>query len=283
MSSMDLYDLYDMFADARSFAVIGNAGTILTYENGAKIDAYDVVVRFNCAYTAGAEEKVGTRTDILCANAFRTLDHCASPSETLRPRCVVNFANKSPRDGEFDRRRFAEWAGAVPTLFTWAPDLIGVPQGLRTRPLTQGTYLLFTLLRLFRVERLFVTGFTFYRPVAGTRLKYFEGGIGDMGISHELDEEAVIFAHILNSFDGELEVTPEVAEVLGRQDKTTVKRGLLAGPKAAADLNTVEWLKGWLSWKLIRSGVALRRSVEQHKTIDFDRYKRRKRKKEEPA
>lgn len=283
MSSLGLYDLYDMFADARSFAVVGNAGTILTYENGAKIDSYDVVVRFNCAYTAGAESKVGTRTDILCANAFRTLDNCASPSQTLKPRLVVNFANKSPRDGEFDRARFAEWVGPLPTLFTWAPDLIGVPQGLRTRPLTQGTYLLFTLLRLFKVERMFVTGFTFYRPVAGTRLKYFEGGVGDMGISHELDEEAVIFAHILNSFDGELDVTPEVADLLGRQDKTAVKRGLLAGPKVASELSTLETAKSWLSWKLIRTGVALRRSVEQHKTVDFDRFKKRKRRKEKPA
>lgn len=172
MQRLGLYDFYSMFEHARSFALVGNAGTILAYDNGAEIDSHDVVIRFNCAFTDGIEAKIGARTDVICANIGRNLDTCPSPATTCRPRCIVNFADRSPRDGNCEPDRFVEWCADTPTLITWAPDLIGIPQGRRTRQLTQGTYMLFTILRLFRVERLFVTGFTMYQPVPGRPPKY---------------------------------------------------------------------------------------------------------------
>ena len=49
------------------------------------------------------------------------------------------------RLGWGDPAPFAAWTGDLPVLLTWAPDLIGVAQGTRTRQLTQGTYMLYNV------------------------------------------------------------------------------------------------------------------------------------------
>jgi hypothetical protein len=282
MQRIGLYDFYRMFADARSFAVVGNAGTILDYDNGALIDSHDVVVRFNCAYVEGVTAKVGGRTDILCANIGRSLEICPSPSVTLRPRCVVNFADRSPRDGDCEPEKFEEWVGELPALVTWAPDLIGVAQGTRTRQLTQGTYLLFTLLRLFRVERLFITGFTMYRPVAGRPMQYIHARDARAGMSHDLDEEARILTGMLSSFEGELRVTTEVEAFLRQADSVNAPRSGFLGRQKTGETTWLERLRGRIAWKLISKGFAMRRSLEARSGVDFalierDEHRRRKR------
>jgi hypothetical protein len=265
-----LYDFHAMFESARSFAVIGNAGTVLDHENGARIDACDVVVRFNCAYTAGIEAKVGSRTDILCANIGKSLAECPSPARTLRPRCVVSFATKSPRDGDCDPVPFAAWTGDLPVLLTWAPDLIGVAQGTRTRQLTQGTYMLYTLLRLFRVERLLVTGFTMYRPIVGRPQKHVGRSFRTVGLAHDLGQEARILAALLGSFKGELQATPEVQELLGQA-------GGVARPESRK-VRLIDRLQGWLAWRLIDAGIGLRRSLERRTSFDVESFKHSRRK-----
>lgn len=282
MKPIGLYDFYDMFAAARSFAVVGNAGTILSYDNGVLIDSYDVVVRFNCAYTAGVEKQVGARTDIVCANIGKNLAECPSPATTLQPRCLVHFATKTPRDGNCEPDTFADWAGDLPTLITWAPDLIGVTQGARTRQLTQGTYALYTLLRLFKVERLFVTGFTMYQPTTGTPLKYFGPSVAKVGIHHDLDEEARIVATILGAFDGDLQVTPEVQALLVRHSgNVRLRCGFLGQPGAANQTTLLERLRGRIAWQLISWGFAMRRSLEERSAVDFRAYLRGKRERRE--
>lgn len=277
MKPISLYDFYDMFAAARSFAVVGNAGTILSYDNGALIDSHDVVVRFNCAYTAGVEKQIGSRTDILCANIGKSLAECPSPATTLQPRCVVHFATKTPRDGNCESDTFAEWVGDLPALITWAPDLIGIAQGARTRQLTQGTYALYTLLRLFKVERLFVTGFTMYQPTKGTALKYFGTAVAKVGIQHDLDKEARIVATILGVFDGDLQVTPEVQALFSQYaGNIRLRRGFLGQSGAANRATLLERLRGRIAWQLIRWGFAMRRSLEERSTLDFRAYQQGK-------
>lgn len=278
MQRINLYDFYDLFAQAHSFAVIGNAGTVLSYDNGALIDSYDVVVRFNCAYTAGIEAQVGTRTDILCANIGKSLAECPSPATTLQPRCVVHFATKTPRDGDCKPDTFAAWVGDLPTLITWAPDLIGIAQGMRTRQLTQGTYALYTILRLFRVERLFVTGFNMYQPVAGARTKYFGPVVKQVGIQHALDQEAAIFASLLSGFDGDLQLTDEVAALLNQHaSSASMRRRCLVPPASHGRPTVLERWRGHIAWQLLRWGFAMRRSLEQSSAVDFRAYQQGKR------
>jgi hypothetical protein len=156
----DQFDLRDMFADVRSVAIVGNAATILEFENGALIDGHDMVVRFNRAQTAGVEHKIGRRTDLLVANEKNCLDIAPSPAETLKPRCVLSFTIREPG---FDITPFREWVGDdIPTLCAPPPDIIGFDQTGRTRLLTQGSYTLYFLLNTLHIERLFLTGFTMF-------------------------------------------------------------------------------------------------------------------------
>ena len=91
MNVIDPFQFRDMFAGARSFAIVGNAPTILDYENGDLIDSYDVVVRFNRATTEGLEAKIGGRTDVLVVNVSNSRAMAPSPSETVKPRCLVCY------------------------------------------------------------------------------------------------------------------------------------------------------------------------------------------------
>src|SRR6187431_2448714 len=120
MPAIGLRAFHEMFGQARSMALVGNADTILDHASGDRIDGCDLVVRFNRAHVTGIEDKVGRRTDILVAN----------------------------RNGN------------LPTLTVFAPDLLAAAQVERARPVTMGTNALYTLVNMFRLERLFLTGFT---------------------------------------------------------------------------------------------------------------------------
>ena len=85
MPAIGLRAFHEMFAHARSMALVGNAETILEHASGERIDGCDLVVRFNRAHVAGIEDKVGRRTDILVANRNYNLRKAPSPAETLQP------------------------------------------------------------------------------------------------------------------------------------------------------------------------------------------------------
>lgn len=269
--TLDLFAFYDMFASARSFAFVGNAGSILEYENGDLIDSHDVVVRFNRAATAGIEGKVGRRTDILCANISNIPGKAPSPAETLNPRCVVHFSTKSPKDPEqCQADAFRAWVGDLPLLITFAPDPIGTPAVHRTRQLTHGTYALFGFLQLFRIEKLFLTGFTMFTPVAGTLLKQYEAPRHRIGLKHDLDAEAVIFCDILRRFQGELAMTPEVQGLVDRHGglgRDAVR--VAGGTRASLYERAVEKL----AWHSMRVGFKLRRHLEQRAALSPQRPK----------
>ena len=58
MQLIDPYQFRDLCGSARSLAIVGNAPCILDWKNGARIEAADLVVRFNRARTAGMEEAI---------------------------------------------------------------------------------------------------------------------------------------------------------------------------------------------------------------------------------
>jgi hypothetical protein len=251
---IDLQTFQDTFRTARSMAIVGNAESVLQWQSGELIDRHDIVVRFNRAYTEGVEDQVGRRTDILVANRTYSVRKAPSPAATLKPKCVVCFLEP---EREVDYAAFNAWTGCLPTLITLAPDLAPVGQFRRTRPVTMGTNALYTFLRLFQIERLFLTGFTFYGAVAGSHGVYCGTPRKARGMWHDLEDEAAIFARIVGSHRGELKATSEVADLLRRYGA-----GAPEVPDSGGGFRT-EHLYARLGWQLIRWGTRLRQRAEK--------------------
>jgi hypothetical protein len=228
---LGLRGFLELFAGARSLALVGNAETILEHANGPRIDAHDLVVRFNRTYG---------------------LHKAPSPAATLRPRCVVCFVEPEPG---IELAGFEDWVGELPCYVTLAPDLLKAAQPARTRPVTMGTNALYALTHLLAPERLFLTGFAFYGAAGAGQGVYWEDGRKSRGIFHDLDAEAAIFASIVERFPGAVETTPEVAAVLRRY-------GGRAGSAASSGGGLAERLYGAAGWRLIRWGMRLRRRAE---------------------
>jgi Glycosyltransferase family 29 (sialyltransferase) len=265
----DIYDFRDAWAGVRSVAMVGNAATILQRQNGALIDSHDLVIRFNRAHVKGIEDKIGSRTDLLVANTANSLEKAPSPADTLEPRWVLCFVQ--PQTGA-NLEPFRAWVGDIPTVITLSPDILEFATTGRTRGLTLGTYTLYTLLKLFPLERLFVTGFTMYGAAGGDSHKYYDAG-SRAGSYHDLDEEARLFSAILASFQAELQVTPEVGDVLKRHGHAP--RLQYTVDAEGADAPSLYYrLLGRLAWRFLRMGFKLRRRFEQGTSIQFDDLKR---------
>jgi Glycosyltransferase family 29 (sialyltransferase) len=270
----DQFDFRNMFAGVRSVAIVGNAATVLEFNNGELIDGYDMVVRFNRAQTTGLESKIGRRTDLLVANENNRLELAPSPAETLKPRCVLSFVLREPG---FDIAPFRRWVGDdIPTLCAVPPDIIGFEQTGRTRLLTQGTYALYFLLNSIRIERLFLTGFTMFGAGPGGAQKYYEPKERRRapGNYHDLDQEPKLWCDILASFRGELRVTEEVSGLLARLGRGDLAHGRTAHKGSLPTLTWSEQCRARLAHQLIRWGTRMRRSVEKSNRAYFESIKR---------
>jgi hypothetical protein len=270
----DQFDFRDMFAGARSVAIVGNAATILEFDNGELIDSHDMVVRFNRAQTTGVEDKIGRRTDLLVANELNCLEIAPSPAETVKPRCVLSFVLREPG---FDIAPFRAWVGDdIPTLCSLPPDIIGFDQTGRTRLLTQGSYTLYFLLNSIRIERLFVTGFTMFGAGPGGAQKYYEPRKDKrtLGTYHDLDQEPRLFCEMLASFKGALQVTEEVSGLLQRLGYGDLIKGPRAQDGRLPPLTLSERLRARLAHHLLRWGTRMRRSVEKSNRAVFESIKR---------
>jgi Glycosyltransferase family 29 (sialyltransferase) len=249
MGKMDIFDFRDMFADVRSAAFVGNSSSVTSWNNGQTIDSYDMVVRFNRAYTKGLEEKIGGKTDVLVSNDINCIEMAPPPAETLKPKCVVVFV-KPKR--ELDLSKLKEWIGDIPYVISLEPDIFGTKAACRTRSFTMGTYALYTFLRLFALEKVFLTGFTMFGNVQGGSLKYF-GEDKKAGHFHDLDQEAIVFADVVKQFSGELHMTSEVESLVFKDT-------------SCANKNKIHSLKSKfyhaLSQKLLRKGFYFRRKAE---------------------
>jgi Glycosyltransferase family 29 (sialyltransferase) len=270
----DQFDFREMFAGVRSVAIVGNAATILEFNNGELIDSHDMVVRFNRAQTMGLESKIGRRTDLLVANENNAVELAPSPRETLKPRCVLSFALREP---EFDITPFRRWVGNdIPTLCALPPDIIGFEQSGRTRLLTQGSYALYFLLNSIRIERLFLTGFTMFGAGPGGAQKYYDPKKRRRapGNYHDLDQEPRLLCDIIASFRGELRVTEEVAGLLARSGHGDLASGCSVQDGALPTLTWSEQFRARLAHQLLRWGTRMRRSVEKSNRAFFESIKR---------
>jgi len=261
MQLIDPFEFHKMFSTVHSVAVIGNAPCILDWKNGATIDSYDMVVRFNRARTEGHEEYIGSRTDVLFVNASNSLKMAPSPAEIVQPRCLVCFV--SPQGVKtLDLEPFRVWVKHCPVLLSFGPDLIGLPAPMRSRPLTSGTYALFTLLKLFDVQKLFVTGFTMFGAVPGGTGKYYKDDRPALGTFHDLDQEAGIFTALLGSFKGDLYVTEEIRALAREHGMQLGHSDSLHEGVATNRRSPLQRVAEGLSWRFIKAGMLLRRITE---------------------
>ena len=100
-----------------------------------------------------------------------------------------------------------------------------------------GTNALYAFVNLFRLERLFLTGFTFYGAAGSGTGSHWQDERKSRGAFHDLEPEARIFASILARFPGEVAATPEVEE-LRRRFGDDAERGGDARAAAGAPLRT---------------------------------------------
>lgn len=214
MLTLEPTELRRLIGPARSFGLVGNAPTATRWETGNRLEACDVIVRFNQARTTGYERAVGSRTDLLFANAH--MGNLASdlPARELRPRAVVCLL--TPRDARLDLAPFHRWAEGCPVFFSFAPDGVAPEIGPRGRSLTTGTYALQFLLWSFSVERLLLTGFTFFQGDGGEG-HYWDPSPTPALTFHDPDREAEAAAAILSRFSGTLEMTPDTETRLNRK------------------------------------------------------------------
>lgn len=248
----------ELFGDADSAAVVGSASSILQLHNGPTIDACDLVVRFNLATTSkDLADRIGTRTDLLCVTVENLVHFAEHPAQLpAGVRCLLCFTSPDSvrRRGIVapDRRDLP-----VPVFATFGPDPYRIQSrvGARSRPLTTGTYSLFTLTRALSLRKLFVTGFTMFGASGGSADKYFNDPQSNGGVYHDLDSEARVFSDVLCGFTGELEMTDEVAEVVAHgQPGSRLQR------QSSSSL-TVRGLKA-LSHRLLQASFRLRRAAE---------------------
>ena len=258
MNLIDPYQFRDLCGGARSVAIVGNAPCILDWKNGARIDAADLVVRFNRARTAGMEEAIGSRTDVLFVNSANSLAKAPPPDKLTRPKCLVCFMSPNGAKTK-DAASFREWVGDLPILISFGPDLVGLPAAPRQRPLTSGTYALYTLSRLLEIERLFVTGFTMFGAVPGGGGKYWEEAQPHAAVVHDLDHEARLFVALLAGYTGQLETTEEIVQ-LAAQNGVRLGAGASTGRGRPRPLH--KRIAEGLAWRVLRSGMALRRVAD---------------------
>jgi hypothetical protein len=117
-----------------------------------------------------------------------------------------------------------------------------------------------------------VTGFAMYGAAGGDSHKYYDPG-SHAGSYHDLDEEARLFSAILASLPAELQVTPEVGDVLKRHGHGRRLQDT-ADAEGADSLSLYHRLLGRLAWRLLRAGFKLRRKFEEGTSTQFNSLKR---------
>jgi len=215
MALLNYLEFQKRFVDTKSMEIIGSSDSVLKYENGTYIEAHDVVVRFNRTKTDDLEDKVGSRTDILVVNDVNNLKKAPVVRELSNPKVVVCFIdrsgfNKSPTH----LSDFLEWVGDADLFLCPRPDIAMVGVDRNTRSFSMGLYALGFLPYALNVEKLFISGFTFFGAVEGGSLHYSKKASFAGTLWHDADMEKMVATQILNEFKMDVTLTEEVFQLV---------------------------------------------------------------------
>ncbi len=155
------------YLDGKTVAVVGNASTVLQWENGRRIDGCDVVVRFN-KYHTGVDfyRHVGKRTDIVaCALNHAPGVHRRQIFEYDDPKFVIAACPLPMPMENATVQRFLknDLTGFVDRVYFVPGDFCTrLERELRCRP-TTGCMFLHWLMERARPREVFLTGFSYQR------------------------------------------------------------------------------------------------------------------------
>ena len=151
-------------------AIVGNAGYLRDFAQGAVIDQYDMVLRMNNFETAGFERSVGRRTDIFLST-FHNDVKLTNPQLFDVPLVVAAVPNNlvKPagsgyryRHGEYIARgmaRLGQREVYTPSLERFAD----YRKGIGRYPTSGAMAILLALdCMMPAIERVFITGFSFF-------------------------------------------------------------------------------------------------------------------------
>lgn len=185
-------------------AVVGNAGYLMDFHQGRAIDDHELVIRLNNFETRGFERQVGGRCDVFLTNFFTDIRYerpelvdvehvVASVPNTFRKAKRSHLHHRHAEHIVEGMLRLDRQGLYVPSLdmFLEAYDTC------RAVPSTGFMAILFALHHLRR-NRLFVTGFSFFRG----REHYFNEP-GAPRPRHDFDSERVVLARLLLPLIGE--------------------------------------------------------------------------------
>lgn len=117
----EIFDVKD-FIKSKTVAIVGNAQSIFSKENGEKIDAHDVVIRFNRGFVTDIKAQ-GSRTDILLLACELNIDEKSSYKSIFS----INRSNSTQCGdltiGNTMRSRLRAWIGKQPSTGFMAIDL----------------------------------------------------------------------------------------------------------------------------------------------------------------
>lgn len=202
-----------------SVAVVGNAGYLADLRQGERIDAHARVIRLNNFRTIGFEPCVGARCDIFITNFFtdirfdrRELDGVghvvASVPNNLRKHRARRLHHRHAEHIVRGLARLGRREVATPS----AADFEEACAVCRAVPSTGLMAILFAI-RYLRFERLFVTGFSFFRG----REHYFNEP-GAARTLHDFDRERTVVAGLLRPLirAGRVDCDPCMLDELAR-------------------------------------------------------------------
>lgn len=214
---MDLitpFDLVDHFPAGARLAIIGNAPTLSGRGLGPRIDAHDMIVRFNDCRVRGFEADVGGRTDILVCNPYAETRPGRVVADEPLPQIILVL---TPQTRRGDRETFSRWAGDTKVLFSYTPDIRIDTAPRQAISLTTGTYAVSLLHNLMQPASMFLSGFSMFAP--GSDFHYWST-VRPSGLkSHVPASEALVFADLLNSLRCRVEITSEIQDIFSRCSK----------------------------------------------------------------
>lgn len=249
MKLLSPQDFYRQHQGFKTLSLVGSSDSVIKWENGARIESNDLVVRFNRATVKGFEKQVGSRTDLLVCNQLNTLKRSPSPVDLLHPKAALLMigVDGMARLGQDD---LSDWLGDIPTFSTLVPDIVEVENTTHERLYSTGTYALYFLTKAFSFEKIFITGFSFFGLTSGNSGHYFRKSELEI-VWHNPVEDAKMFAAILSRFPGKVEMSPEVEEVM----REVGYKGYYGGRSGPIPFR----LNRWFANSLLRTAYRLRR------------------------
>lgn len=156
-------------AEAGSVAIVGNAGYLASLEQGSEIDRHAMVIRLNNFRTAGFERQVGSRCDVFLTNFFTDI-RFDRPEIANVPHLVASVPNafRKRRRSHLHHRHAEHIAEGLERLsrrevsVPSATDFEEACADCRAVPST-GLMAIRFAVRHLRFDRLFVTGYSFFR------------------------------------------------------------------------------------------------------------------------